>query len=34
MLKAHVKALLESGFPRRFIRWLVIGVVLLWSLRR
>jgi monofunctional glycosyltransferase len=32
MLKAHIEALLESGFLRRFIRWLVIGVVLLWSL--
>jgi monofunctional biosynthetic peptidoglycan transglycosylase len=32
MLKAHIEALLESGFLRRFIRGLVIGVVLLWSL--
>jgi monofunctional biosynthetic peptidoglycan transglycosylase len=32
MLKAHIEATLESGFLRRFIRWLVIGVVLLWSL--
>jgi monofunctional biosynthetic peptidoglycan transglycosylase len=32
MLKAHIEALLESGFLRRFIRWLVIGVVLLWLL--
>ena len=32
MLKAHIEAMLESGFLRRFIRWLVIGVVLLWSL--
>jgi monofunctional biosynthetic peptidoglycan transglycosylase len=32
MLKALIEALLESGFLRRFIRWLVIGVVLLWSL--
>jgi monofunctional glycosyltransferase len=31
MLKAHIEAMLESGFLRRFIRWLVIGVVLLWS---
>jgi len=32
MLKAHIEAMLESGFLRRFIRWLAIGVVLLWSL--
>ena len=31
MLKTRVKTLLESGFLRRFVRWLVIGVVLLWS---
>jgi monofunctional biosynthetic peptidoglycan transglycosylase len=32
MLKTRIKALLESGSLRRFIRWLVIGVVSLWSL--
>ena len=31
MLKTRVKTLLESVSLRRFIRWLVIGVVLLWS---
>ena len=32
MLKTHIKAVLGSSFLRSFIRWLVIGVVLLWSL--
>jgi monofunctional biosynthetic peptidoglycan transglycosylase len=32
MLKTRIKALFESGSLRRFIRWLVIGVVSLWSL--
>ncbi len=32
MLKTHIKALLGSGSFRSFIRWFVIGVVLLWSL--
>ena len=31
MLKAHIEALLESGSLRSFVRWFVIGVVLLWS---
>ena len=32
MLKAKIEALLRSGFLRRSIRWVVIGVALLWSL--
>ena len=32
MLKTHIKAVLGSSFLRTFMRWLVIGVVLLWSL--
>jgi monofunctional biosynthetic peptidoglycan transglycosylase len=31
MLKARIKSLLESASTRPFIRWLVIGVVGLWS---
>ena len=31
MLKTHIRTLLESGRLRFFIRWFVIGVVLLWS---
>ncbi|HEY2109621.1 MAG TPA: monofunctional biosynthetic peptidoglycan transglycosylase [Candidatus Acidoferrales bacterium] len=31
MLKTRIKSLLESGSTRSFIRWLVIGVVGLWS---
>ena len=32
MPNTHTKTQLRTGFPRSFIRWLVIGVVLLWSL--
>src|ERR1700719_1193680 len=32
MLNTHTKTPLWTGFLRFFIRWLVIGVVLLWSL--
>src|ERR1039458_9216935 len=32
MPNAHTKTPLRTGFLRSFIRWLVIGVVLLWSL--
>ena len=28
----HAKAPIRTGFLRSFVRWLVIGVVLLWSL--
>jgi len=31
MLKTHIRTLLESGRLRSFVRWFVIGVVLLWS---
>jgi monofunctional glycosyltransferase len=31
-MKTRIKTLVETGFLRSFIRWLVIGVVLLWSL--
>ena len=32
MLKTRIKALLESASLRTFVRWVVIGVVFLWSL--
>src|SRR5713101_6780393 len=32
MQNTHTKTPLRTGFLRSFIRWLVIGVVLLWSL--
>src|SRR6202162_6503212 len=32
MPDTHAKTSLRTGSPRSFIRWLVIGVVLLWSL--
>src|SRR6266478_7154411 len=32
MPNTHTKTPLRTGFLRSFIRWLVIGVVLLWSL--
>ncbi|HXM22480.1 MAG TPA: transglycosylase domain-containing protein [Terriglobales bacterium] len=32
MPKAHTKTPLRTGFLRSFIRWVVIGVVLVWSL--
>jgi monofunctional biosynthetic peptidoglycan transglycosylase len=32
MLNTHTKTPLRTGFLRSFIRWLVIGVALLWSL--
>src|SRR5712675_766052 len=32
MLNTQTKTPLRTGFLRSFIRWLVIGVVLLWSL--
>jgi monofunctional biosynthetic peptidoglycan transglycosylase len=32
MPKTHNKSWLRTGFLRSFIRWLVIGVVLIWSL--
>jgi len=32
MLTAHPRALFRAGFFRSFIRWLAIGVVVLWSL--
>src|SRR5271165_1971620 len=32
MANTHTKPPLRTGFLRSFIRWLVIGVVLLWSL--